>query len=65
MINTFLIQYLRHQDDPAIQKQMLKAMSGILNFSEEEKKVIGLVERDDEETNNIGARFLDFILEDQ
>lgn len=65
MINTFLVQYLRHADDPNIQKQMLTAMSGILNFSEEEKKIIGLVEEDDSQTGDIGAKFIDFILEEQ
>lgn len=33
MINTFLVQYIRHGEDPMIQKQMLKAMAGILNFT--------------------------------
>lgn len=65
MINTFLVQYLRHSDDPNIQKQMLVAMSGILNFSDNDKKVIGLIEKSDEEMDNIGAKFIDFILEDQ
>lgn len=65
MINTFLIQYIRHADDPAIQKQMLVAMAGILNFSDAEKRVIGLMGVDDEEPNNIGAKFIDFILEEQ
>jgi len=65
MINTFLVQYLRHEDDPGIQKQMLIAMSGILNFSETEKKIMGLVEKSDDDVDNIGAKFLDFILEDQ
>lgn len=66
MINTFLVQYLRHGDDPSIQKQMLIAMSGILNFSEDEKRIIGLKGTDDgSEDPNIGAKFIDFILEDQ
>ena len=40
-------------------------MSGILNFSETEKKIMGLVEKSDDDVDNIGAKFLDFILEDQ
>ena len=76
MINTFLgiklylitifdlVQYLRHADEPAIQKQMLIAMSGILNFSEDEKKTIGLVSNDDD-ISNIGAKFIDYLLEEQ
>jgi hypothetical protein len=65
LINTFLVQYLRHTDDPNIQKQMLVAMSGILNFTDDDKKVIGLIDKSDEEMSNIGAKFIDFILEDQ
>jgi len=65
MVNTFLVQYLRHSEDPAIQKQMLLAMSGILNFSENEKKLVGLIEQTEEEMSNIGAKFIDFILEEQ
>ena len=66
MVNTFLVQYLRHADDPNIQKQMLIAMSGILNFSDDEKKIIGLSGKgEDSELSNIGAKFIDFILEDQ
>jgi hypothetical protein len=65
MVNTFLVQYLRHADDPGIQKQMLVAMSGILNFTDDEKKLVGLAEGGQEELDNIGAKFIDFILEDQ
>lgn len=66
MVNTFLIQYIRHAEDPTIQKQMLIAMSGILNFSEAEKKIIGLGGKSEEgELSNFGAKFIDFILEEQ
>lgn len=66
MVNTFLIQYIRHSEDPSIQRQMLIAMSGILNFSEAEKKIIGLTSKtEDGELSNIGAKFIDFILEEQ
>ncbi|CAI2387385.1 unnamed protein product [Moneuplotes crassus] len=66
MINTFLVQYLRHGDDPAIQRQMLLAMSGILNFTEKEKQIIGLVEKDENFDNiYIGAKFIDFISENE
>jgi hypothetical protein len=44
---------------------MLVAMSGILNFTDDDKKVIGLIDKSDEEMSNIGAKFIDFILEDQ
>ena len=48
--------------------QMLVAMSSMLNFSREEKEMLGLVEKKGAERKNsdvnIGAKLINFLMED-
>ena len=54
MINQFLITYLNKSTDYNTQKNMLQAISKILQFTDEEKKTLGLVEPDAEAAQKRG-----------
>ena len=68
VINQFLVQYLNHKGSREVQMQMLVAMSSLLNFSLEEKEMLGLVEKKGAERKNsdvnIGAKLINFLMED-
>jgi hypothetical protein len=62
VINSCLIQFLRPDTNEDVKTQILNTMSRILQFSNDEKRVIGLSVP--EEGKSIGSGFLDFLYED-
>ena len=62
MINQFLVSYLNKTSDHNTQMNMLKALSKILQFTEEEKLVLGLVE--DKSNRGFSQQLVSFLMND-
>ena len=44
MINKFILNFFQHSGEPEIQRNLLRAMSKIMNFTLEEQQSVGVVE---------------------
>lgn len=72
MINTFLVQYLSPKSDQATKQHMLTSMSKVLGFTMEEKQTLGLVERQQIESQDrapkdlkgMGTSLISFLMGD-
>jgi len=62
VINSCLIQYLRNDTSEDVKEQILKTMSSMLAFTNDEKRLVGLTVME-EESKAISNSFLDFLYE--